>query len=100
MKAVFWMLLASLSFALMGVCVKLASSSFASGELVFYRGVVGVICMGVWARYLGISLKTQLPWMHLWRTAGGVVSLSAWFYALADLPIATAMTLKPLVVAT
>ena len=88
------MLLASLSFALMGVCVKLASSSFASGELVFYRGVVGVILMGIWMRSQGVALKSPVPWMHVGRSLAGVVSLSAWFYALSTLPLATAMTLN------
>ena len=88
------MLLASLSFALMGVCVKLASSSFASGELVFYRGVVGVIVMGVWMQSQGVPLKSPVPWMHVGRSLAGVVSLSAWFYALSTLPLATAMTLN------
>jgi S-adenosylmethionine uptake transporter len=32
--------------------------------------------------------------MHLWRSAIGVSSLSAWFYAIAHLPLATAMTLN------
>jgi S-adenosylmethionine uptake transporter len=32
--------------------------------------------------------------MHVWRSAIGVVSLSAWFYAIAHLPLATAMTLN------
>jgi len=88
------MLTASLAFATMGVCVKFGSQHFSSGELVFYRGIVGVVCMFVWARRLKISLKTKVPLMHLWRTTVGAISLSAWFYALAHLSIATAMTLN------
>lgn len=94
MKAVFWMLLATLSFALMGVCVKLASSSFTSSELVFYRGAVGVIVMGAWMRSQGVTIKSTVPWMHVGRSLAGVISLSAWFYALSTLPLATAMTLN------
>jgi S-adenosylmethionine uptake transporter len=88
------MLVAAFSFASMGVCVKFGSTHFNSGELVFYRGVIGVICMLIWARAQGVSLKTTVPLMHLWRTTVGVISLSAWFYALAHLTIATAMTLN------
>jgi S-adenosylmethionine uptake transporter len=88
------MLTAALSFATMGVCVKFGSAHFNSGELVFYRGVIGVICMLVWARAQGVPLKTTVPLMHLWRTTVGVISPSAWFYALAHLNIATAMTLN------
>jgi S-adenosylmethionine uptake transporter len=32
--------------------------------------------------------------MHVWRTIIGGLSLSAWFYAIANLPLATAMTLN------
>ena len=88
------MLLASLLFATMGVCIKLASAHFSSAELVFWRGLVGWVFMAAWARAVGVSLRTQVPWMHLWRSAVGVASLGAWFYAIAHLPLATAMTLN------
>jgi drug/metabolite transporter (DMT)-like permease len=32
--------------------------------------------------------------MHAWRSMVGVLSLGAWFYAIAGLPLATAMTLN------
>ena len=38
-----WMIVASLLFACMGVCVKLGSARFTTGELVFYRGLVGFV---------------------------------------------------------
>jgi S-adenosylmethionine uptake transporter len=41
-----------------------------------------------------VSLRTTIPWMHVWRSVIGVISLSAWFYAIAHLPLATAMTLN------
>lgn len=90
----FWMLGASLAFALMGVCVKLGAAFFTSGEMVFYRGIVGMIFMLMWAKLSGVSLKTSVPHMHLVRSCLGVVSLSAWFYALSHLHLATAMTLN------
>jgi S-adenosylmethionine uptake transporter len=68
--------------------------SLGSGELVFYRGVVGVIVMGAWMRSQGVAIKSSVPWMHVGRSLAGVISLSAWFYALSTLPLATAMTLN------
>ena len=93
MQAV-WMLLSSFFFASMGVCVKVASASFNSSELVFYRGVLGIVFLASYAHMRGISLRTRFPAMHLWRSVIGVMSLSAWFYAIAHLPLATAMTLN------
>ncbi|CAM3572635.1 DMT family transporter [Polaromonas hydrogenivorans] len=93
MQAV-WMILSSFLIASMGVCVKFASAHFTSAELVFYRGVVSIVFMALYARVHGTSLRTVYPAMHAWRSVIGVVSLSAWFYAIAHLPLATAMTLN------
>jgi S-adenosylmethionine uptake transporter len=89
-----WMLAAAFVFALMGVCVKFAAEHYSAVELVAYRGLVSVVITLVWARSTGVSLRTERPGMHLWRGAVGVFSLGTWFYALAFLPIATAMTLN------
>lgn len=89
-----WMVLASFFFATMGVGIKVASVSFNTAELVFYRGVVSVVFMGLVLRAHGTSLRSPVPWMHAWRSTLGVLSLSAWFYAIAHLPLATAMTLN------
>ena len=93
MQAV-WMILSSFVFASMGVCVKFASEHFNSAELVFYRGIVGVMAVSLYARARGVPLRTPVLSMHAWRSAIGVMSLSAWFYAIANLPLATAMTLN------
>jgi S-adenosylmethionine uptake transporter len=89
-----WMVVASFFFATMGVGIKVASHSFNTFELVFYRGVVSVIFMAVVLRARGTSLRTPVPMMHAWRSVVGVLSLASWFYAIAHLPLATAMTLN------
>ncbi|WP_029525298.1 DMT family transporter [Polaromonas glacialis] len=93
MQAV-WMVLSAFLIASMGVCVKFAAEHFNSAELVFYRGVVSIAFMSLYARVHGTSLRTAYPAMHAWRSVIGVMSLSAWFYAIAHLPLATAMTLN------
>ena len=89
-----WMLLASLFFATMGVCIKFASEHFNSFEIVCYRGMVGVIFLLGMTRVRGVSLRTTLPMMHFWRSVVGVTALTSWFYAIAALPLATAVTLN------
>ncbi|GAB3649434.1 DMT family transporter [Ramlibacter alkalitolerans] len=89
-----WMLAASLFFATMAVCVKIAAVAFNASELVFWRGLIGMGVMALWARSRGTSLATHHPGMHAWRSLVGVLSLGAWFYAIAGLPLATAMTLN------
>ncbi len=89
-----WMILASLFLATMSVCIKYASAHFGTFELVFYRGVIGMVFMTGLCRMQGVSVATRIPMMHLWRSVIGVASLSAWFYAIAHMPLATAMTLN------
>ncbi len=88
------MIAATFLFATMGVCVKLASSQYDAGEIVMYRGLVGVAMIGLMARVHGLSLRTSVPAMHFWRSLSGVCALSLWFYSISQLPLATAMTLN------
>ena len=89
-----WMVLGSFLFATMAVGIKVASNSFSTFELIFYRGLVSVVFMAVVMRARSTPLRTPVPMMHLWRSMVGVLSLSTWFYAIAKLPLATAMTLN------
>ena len=89
-----WMVLASFLFASMGVCVKLASSNFNAFELVLYRGLVGMVFMALIVQARGSGLRTRFPGMQAWRSLVGVISLIAWFYGIAYLPLATAVTLN------
>jgi S-adenosylmethionine uptake transporter len=88
------MILASLFFATMSVCIKYAAPHFDTFEMVFYRGLIGMAFMAMLCRAQNVPLRTQIPMMHVWRSVIGVASLSAWFYAIAHLPLATAMTLN------
>ncbi|WP_431258774.1 DMT family transporter [Roseateles chitinivorans] len=88
------MVLATLLFATMGVCVKLASAYYGAGEIVMYRGLVGTLFLFALSRAKGLSLKTSVPAMHFWRSLSGVIALSLWFFAISKLPLATAMTLN------
>lgn len=91
-----WLMLgAAFLFALMGVCVKLASQRYGAGEIVMYRSLIGVVFIALWVRWRGGSLRTRVPGMHAWRATVGVISLTLWFYAIGGgLPLATAMTLN------
>ena len=89
-----WMLFASFMFAIMGVCVKLASEMYSTSEIVMYRGIIGITVMTCTILYQGGTFKTGMWGQHLWRGVVGVIALWLWFYAIAILPLATAMTLN------
>ncbi|MFS2204465.1 DMT family transporter [Variovorax sp. Varisp36] len=88
------MVLGAFLFATMSVVVKVASAWFNSGEMVLGRGLIGIVFLWLLARNRSVSLATRYPGMHAWRSTIGVVSLGAWFYAIAHMPLATAVTLN------
>lgn len=88
------MLGATFLFALMALCVKLASADYGAGEIVLARSLVGLVLMGALLRVRGRSLVTRVPAMHFWRGLSGTVALCLWFYAIGGLPLATAITLN------
>ncbi|GGY26406.1 DMT family transporter [Paludibacterium paludis] len=88
-----WMVVASAMFALMGVCVKSGAATFSPVALVFWRTSLGVVSVGAAALWRRDAFAT--PWMryHMQRGLIGFVSLLLSFYAMAHLPLSTAVTL-------
>lgn len=89
-----WMLAAGLSFALMGIFVKLGAELFSAAELVFYRALLQMVVAWIVLARAGLSARTARLRMHVHRGAAGFVSLSMFYYSLTALPVATAMTLN------
>jgi drug/metabolite transporter (DMT)-like permease len=94
MRAPLLMVVASLLFALMGVCVKWASELYSAGEIVMYRSLIGFVTMSAVMRLRRVDWRTPVPGMHLWRSLSGTAGLCLWFMAIGALPLATAMTLN------
>lgn len=90
----FWMIVSCFLFACMGVCVKLASSDFSTGEIVFWRGFVSMAMMAGLALSRGVALRTPHWRMHLSRSISGSTALGCYFFAIGALPLATAVTLN------
>jgi S-adenosylmethionine uptake transporter len=89
-----WMLVAAFAFSVMGVCVKLASELFTTGEIVFYRCLIGVILIAWLMRRSGESVRTPHLVSHIKRSLFGLTALMMMFYSLSHLPLATALTLN------
>lgn len=89
-----WMLLAAFGFAVMGALVKVGATKFTSGELVFYRSVFGLATIYLYIFSNRLPLKTPHLAKQLSRALVGFISLVMFFYAIAHLPLATAITLN------
>jgi S-adenosylmethionine uptake transporter len=81
-------------FALMGACVKAASTLYSAGEIVMYRSLIGLVLMAAMMRWRGVAFASRVPRLHLSRSVSGTVALCLWFTAIGGLPLATAMTLS------
>jgi drug/metabolite transporter (DMT)-like permease len=88
------MLVASFLFACMGAFVKLGAAYFSTAELVFYRCFVGLVVVGGVVVVQGGSLASPVLGKQFTRAIAGTVSLMMYFYAIARLPLATAVTLN------
>lgn len=89
------MLLASAMFALMGAFVKLSTEHGASlAQVVLLRGMPSVVFILIWANmnHLRITPKRWKP--HILRNLAGVTSMWLGFFALSQLPLATATSLS------
>lgn len=89
-----WMLVAALGFAIMGALVKVGASKFSSAELVFYRSAFGLVAIYAYIFAKKLPLKTPVLAKHMSRALVGFISLVLFFYAIAHLHLATAITLN------
>jgi len=89
-----WMIIATFFFAFMGMFVKLGSPYFSEIELVFYRSFISLIFIILIIVNKKISLKTNFKKLHFYRSFVGFLSLLAFFYAISNLPLSTAISLN------
>jgi drug/metabolite transporter (DMT)-like permease len=89
-----WMIVAGFMFAAMGVFVKLGADHFDAAELAFYRNFVGLLIVGALVAARRDSLRTSHGGAHFIRGLVGSISLIGYFYAMTQLPLATAQTLN------
>ncbi|MES2548031.1 MAG: DMT family transporter [Pseudomonadota bacterium] len=89
-----WMMVAAFGFAIMGALVKVASVKFSSEELVFYRSLFGLMAIYIYIFAKKLPLATPVIGKQMSRALVGFASLVLFFYAIAHLPLATAVTLN------
>jgi drug/metabolite transporter (DMT)-like permease len=88
------MLVAALGFAIMGALVKVGAQKFSPAELVFYRSLFGLIGIWMFISMRKLPLATPHLGKHMSRGLVGFTALVLFFYAIAHLPLATAITLN------
>jgi len=86
------MLFASFLFAIMGAFAKELSTSMSSLEVVFFRNVFGVLLIGFTIYKTPMIQKGGKPFLLFFRGLMGFLALLAFFYNIAHISLADAMT--------
>jgi len=86
------MLLASLSFAIMGGFAKVVSQVLPPVEVTFFRNVFGVALVGFAIYKSPLKQIGGKPLLLLFRGTMGFVALLAYFYIIAYIPLGEAVT--------
>lgn len=85
--------LSALLFATMGVFIRLASHTVGNEIVVFARNLVGfaLLLPVMLLRREGGGFRTAVFGRHLWRSLTGLTAMYGFFYAIAHLPLSSAM---------
>jgi drug/metabolite transporter (DMT)-like permease len=89
-SGILYMLLASFIFALMGGFVKVLSSSMSAMEVTFFRNIIGVFFISLSLYNFPLDQKGGKPLLLFFRGFMGFISLVAFFYIVAYIPLGQA----------
>ena len=86
------MLIASLFFAIMGAFAKVLSTTMPPVEVVFFRNIIGVFLVLISLMHSPLAQKGGKPFLLIFRGLIGFLALLAFFYNIAHISLADAMT--------
>lgn len=85
------------AFACMSALIKVAGAGLPNPVIVFFRNLFALVVLVPWLaahRGNGVSLKTRRPGMHLLRATTGLGAMYCFFFAISQLPLASAVLLN------
>ena len=91
-RGILFMLLASLSFAVMGGFAKVVSQVLPPVEVTFFRNIFGVVLVGIAIYRVPLKQTGGKPFLLLFRGSMGFAALLAYFYIMAYIPLGEAVT--------
>lgn len=84
--------LSALLFSAMGVLIRMASHTVNNETIVFFRNLTGSLMLLPLVAVHGRGLlRTRVPLRHLWRAVVGLAAMYGFFYAIAHIPLSSAM---------
>jgi drug/metabolite transporter (DMT)-like permease len=91
-RGILFMLLASLSFAVMGGFAKVVSQVLPPVEVTFFRNIFGVVLVGIAIYRVPLKQTGGKPFLLIFRGSMGFAALLAYFYIMAYIPLGEAVT--------
>lgn len=91
-RGILFMLLASLSFAIMGGFAKVVGQVLPPVEVTFFRNIFGVVLVGLAIWKVPLKQTGGKPLLLFFRGSMGFAALLAYFYIMAHIPLAEAVT--------
>ncbi|HHS92092.1 MAG TPA: EamA family transporter, partial [Campylobacterales bacterium] len=91
-RGILFMLLASLSFAVMGGFAKTLAESLPPVEVAFFRNVFGVVLVGIAIYKVPLKQTGGKFLLLVFRGSMGFAALLAYFYLIAHIPLGEAVT--------
>lgn len=89
-----WLVVAGAAcFTAMGVAVKIAVPASSTADVVFWRSVQVALVAWVICRVRGVALKPGRPGLLLARSVFGLSAMLLYFWAMSQIPLATATAL-------
>lgn len=93
-RAILWALLATALFAIVAAMAKVAVEHYHVLQVLFFRQIVVFLSsLPLISQAFPESLRTHYPQIHVLRLIGAFVALSCGIWAVAVLPLTTAITL-------
>ena len=93
LAGVLWMLLATASYTLMGAGTKVAVPIAGLAAVLFWRSVFITGLTWALARARGASIRPVNLTLLFWRSLAGFIAMVCYFWALSQVPLATAAAL-------
>ena len=94
LQGILWALLATALFAIVAAMAKVAVNEYHVLQILLFRQIVVLLsCIPSIVKTFPENLKTRYPVMHSSRLIGAFIALSCGIWAVAVLPLTTAITL-------
>lgn len=91
-QGVIYMLISAACLSFMGAFAKIVAEDMPTIEIIFFRNFIGVILISLTVFKTPIIQVGGKPWLLIFRAVIGFLAMLSFFYNLANIPLADAVT--------